>query len=76
LGKHHLLVLEFTEGVLEIRELSFGLSDLCFIAPKDIGIRGGLAEELGGLQDLAFGLDALVDILDLLVDVRRLSIRK
>jgi len=76
LGQHHLLVLEFTQGVLEIRELPLGLSDLRFIAPEDIGICGGLTEELGGLQDLALGLDALVDILDLLVDVRRLPIRR
>jgi hypothetical protein len=38
LGQHHLLVLEFTEGVLKIRELSLGLSDLRFIAPEDIGV--------------------------------------
>ena len=76
MGEHHLLVLEFTEGVLKIRELSLGLPDLRFIAPKNIGICCSLTEELGGLQDLAFGLDALVDVLDLLVDVRRLSIRR
>ena len=75
MGEHHLLVLEFTEGVLKIRELSLSFSDLCFIAPKDIGIGGGLAKKVGGFQNLAFGLDALVDVLDLLVDVRRLSIR-
>jgi len=75
LGQHHLLVLEFPESVLKIRELSLGLSDLRFIAPENIGVCGSLTEELGGLQDLALGLDALVDVLDLLVDVRRLSIR-
>jgi hypothetical protein len=30
--------LEFAEGVLKIRELSLGLSDLGFITPKDIGV--------------------------------------
>lgn len=68
----HLAGMELTESVLEIGEGAFGLTDLDIVLAEDIGVAGGLADELGGLEELALGLDALVDILDLLVQLVRL----
>ena len=69
----HLAGVQLTEGVLEIGEGALCLPDLCIVLPQDIGICGGLAEELGCFEDLALCLDALVDILYLLVQLVRLD---
>lgn len=71
-GLHELARLELAEGVLEVGEGTFSLPDGSVVAPQDVGVGGGLAEELGSLEDLALGLDALVHILDLLVELMRL----
>ena len=69
----HLACVQLAESVLEIGEGAFGLADLDIVPAEDIGVAGGLADELGGLEELALGLDALVDVLDLLVQFVRLG---
>lgn len=68
----HFARVELPEGVLEVGEGSFGLTDLGIVPTKDIGVGRRLTNELGGLEKLALRLDALVDILDLLVQLARL----
>ena len=43
------------------------------VAPQDVRVGGGLAEELGRLEDLALGLYPLVIVLNLLVEPVRLQ---
>ena len=69
---HHFARLQLAQGVLEIGEGAFRLTDLSIVLAEDIRVIGGLAHEAGGLEDLALGLNALVDILDLLVQLVRL----
>ena len=45
----HLARVQLAEGVLEIGERPFRFTDLGVVLAEDIGVVGGLTDELGGL---------------------------
>ena len=69
---HHFPCLQLAEGLLEIGDGPLSLSNCSIVAPEDLWVVCGLAQQLRRLEDLALCLNALVDVLDLLVELIRL----